>query len=76
MIKMFYIPEFVKVFGCIILFVIVYGFIQDEDYHLKFDKHPVVRYNCDILLGGWHPDVPVNVIDECRKLKGMNVKSY
>jgi hypothetical protein len=24
-------------------------------------------YNCNLLIGGWHPDVPAKVIEECRK---------
>jgi hypothetical protein len=27
----------------------------------------VVKYNCAMLIGGWHPDVPVKVQEECRK---------
>jgi len=27
----------------------------------------VVQYDCRILIGGWHPDVPVKVQEECRK---------
>jgi hypothetical protein len=27
----------------------------------------VVKYDCRQLMGGWHPDVPVKVQEECRK---------
>ena len=27
----------------------------------------VVKYDCTKLIGGWHPDVPVEVQEECRK---------
>jgi hypothetical protein len=27
----------------------------------------VVQYNCSVLIGGWHPDVPVKVQEECKK---------
>lgn len=27
----------------------------------------VVKYDCRVLIGGWHPDVPVAVQEECRK---------
>jgi len=27
----------------------------------------VVKYDCRMLMGGWHPDVPVAVQEECRK---------
>jgi hypothetical protein len=26
-------------------------------------------YNCNLLMGGWHPDVPVKVMEQCRKLR-------
>jgi hypothetical protein len=29
-----------------------------------------------MLVGGWHPDVPVKVIEECRKKKANDVKTY
>jgi hypothetical protein len=28
-----------------------------------------MRYNCNMLIGGWHPDVPVKVAEECRKAR-------
>ena len=33
------------------------------------DKNSVVvmQYDCRMLIGGWHPDVPVMVQEECRK---------
>ena len=31
----------------------------------------VVQYDCRMLMGGWHPDVPVRVQEACRK-KGVN----
>jgi hypothetical protein len=24
-------------------------------------------YDCRMLMGGWHPDVPIKVQEECRK---------
>ena len=32
-------------------------------------------YNCDIVVESPQPGTPQKIIDECRKLKGMNVKS-
>ena len=26
-----------------------------------------VKYNCGLLIGGWHPDVPPGVVEKCRK---------
>jgi hypothetical protein len=28
-----------------------------------------VRYDCRVLMGGWHPDVPQSVQEQCRKLQ-------
>lgn len=25
------------------------------------------RFDCRMLIGGWHPDVPKNAIEKCRK---------
>jgi len=30
----------------------------------------VVKYDCRMLIGGWHPDIPLKVQEECRK-KGV-----
>jgi hypothetical protein len=27
----------------------------------------VVKYDCSRLIGGWHPDIPLKVQEECRK---------
>lgn len=27
----------------------------------------VVKYDCRMLIGSWHPDVPVAVQEECQK---------
>ena len=27
----------------------------------------VVKYDCRMLIGGWHPDVPVAVQEACKK---------
>lgn len=32
------------------------------------DKNQVVvKYDCRQLMGGWHPDIPLKVQEECRK---------
>ena len=69
------IPEGIKLIFLILGFSTVYGYVSDDDYHKVFDIPEVVRYNCDMLLGGWHPDVPAKVIDECRKKK-INASTY
>jgi hypothetical protein len=30
----------------------------------------VVKYDCGLLMGGWHPDAPPVVVEECRKRSG------
>jgi len=35
----------------------------------QVDKN-TIRYDCRQLIGGWHPDVPPEVIEECRKRSG------
>jgi len=31
------------------------------------ETHTVeVRYDCRMLIGGWHPDFPARVIEDCR----------
>ena len=27
----------------------------------------VKKYDCQVLIGGWHPDFPAKVIEECRQ---------
>jgi hypothetical protein len=27
----------------------------------------VVKYDCSVLIGGWHPDVPLKVQEACRR---------
>ena len=46
--------------------IVVYGGLDAE-----LDR--VVQYNCDMLIGGWHPDVPTKVIEECRKQKNKGI---
>jgi hypothetical protein len=42
-------------------------FAWDNDYHELVDKVTPIKYNCNMLIGGWHPDVPPQVLQECRK---------
>jgi len=69
------IPESIKLVFCILAFSTIYGYISDDDYHKAFDITQVVRYNCDMLIEGWHPDVPLKVIEECKK-KVNDAKTY
>ena len=57
----------VYLFGTIVFFLCVYAFVSDQDYHELVDTVTPIKYNCDMLIGGWHPDFPPEVINECRK---------
>ena len=30
----------------------------------------VIKYDCRMLMDGWHPDAPPAVVEECRKRSG------
>lgn len=57
----------VYLFGTIIFFLVVYAFASNQDYHELVDTVTPIKYNCDMLIGSWHPDVPPKIINECRK---------
>lgn len=40
---------------------------------VAFNPAQPVTYDCRSLIGGWHPDVPAKVMEECKKLKTNNV---
>jgi len=47
----------------IVSFVVVLLFIlvqQDKD-------RVTVTYDCRMLMGNWHPDVPKVIVEECKK---------
>lgn len=70
--------ETLKVFGLIFVLSGAYLWASSDDYHKLFDKQVVIRYNCNMLMGSWHPDVPREVIDQCRKTQreSVYVKTY
>jgi hypothetical protein len=44
-------------------FVVLLTFVatqQDRD-------HIIVKYDCRMLRGNWHPDFPASVVAECKK---------
>ena len=49
----------VSVVGTIIFFISL--------MHLAESNTVIVRYDCRQLIGGWHPDVPVEIAEECKK---------
>jgi hypothetical protein len=47
----------------VLVFVIALTFIA-----AKQDKDRVtVKYDCRMLMGNWHPDVPKAAVEECKK---------
>jgi hypothetical protein len=60
------IPNFetLKVFGMVFFVAFAYLFVQDDDYHKKFDKQVSIEYNCDSVLRN-KLNVPQFVINEC-----------
>ena len=50
----------VVTFGIIIAVLVLAMWPQDR-------SQVVVKYDCRMLMGGWHPDVPIAVQEECRK---------
>jgi hypothetical protein len=64
--------ETLKMFGLITFFLVIFAYLSNQDYREMVDTVTPVRYNCDMLIGGWHPDVPVNIINECRKINHGN----
>ena len=56
--------ETIKVFSGVFLVAFAYLFVQQDDYHKKFDKQVSIEYNCKTVLEG-RVTVPKSVIDEC-----------
>jgi len=46
----------------VLVFVIALTFIASQD-----TDRVTVKYDCRMLMGNWHPDVPKAVIEECKK---------
>ena len=54
-------------FWIAIAFSIVSGLLALAFWSDSKGSVVVVKYDCSVLIGGWHPDVPVKVQEECRK---------
>jgi hypothetical protein len=59
--------DILMLFSTILFFLVVYAFVSNQDYHELVDTVTPIKYNCEMLLGSWHPDFPPEVINECRK---------
>ena len=53
-------------FWSILVFSVVIGILVLAFWPSN-SKVVVVKYDCSMLIGGWHPDVPAKVQEECRK---------
>ena len=58
----------VKVIFTVLSFIVLVFVIALTFILAKQDKDRVtVKYDCRMLMGNWHPDVPKVVIEECKK---------
>ena len=48
-------------------FSIVFGLLILAVWPGSKEDVVVVKHDCSMLIGGWHPDVPAKVQEECRK---------
>jgi hypothetical protein len=56
-------------FWTFVTFGIVLGILILSFWPASKGNVVVVTYDCSMLIGGWHPDVPVKVQEECRRRK-------
>ena len=54
--------ETIKVFSILFFLAAVYLFSADDDYHKKFDKPELIRYNCNSLK---YSEMPKEVFEKC-----------
>lgn len=57
-------------FWTITTFAIVLGVLILAFWPNDKSSVVVVKYDCRMLIGGWHPDIPLKVQEECRKREG------
>lgn len=56
-------------FWTFVIFGIVLGILILSFWPASKGNVVVVKYDCSMLIGGWHPDVPVKVQEECKQRK-------
>ena len=56
-------------FWTFVTFGIVLGILILSFWPADKSSVVVVKYDCSMLIGGWHPDVPVKVQEECKQRK-------
>jgi hypothetical protein len=67
--------ETLKVFSVLFLLAGAYLFVGDDDYHKKFDKQELIRYNCNSLK---YSEMPKEVFEKCitSEREYIYVKTY
>jgi uncharacterized integral membrane protein len=55
------------IFWTLLTFGIIIGILILSFWPANKSSVVVVQYDCRVLIGGWHPDVPLKVQEECRK---------
>lgn len=53
------------VFAGIILFSVLFTTMYNQEKN-------TVHFDCRQLIGGWHPDIPKQIVDECRHKSSPN----
>ena len=66
--------EALKITGMIIAVALLYSYVNNEDYHSKFDNYKTIRYNCSNILK--YNDVPPEVVEECQNTNRREVILY
>jgi hypothetical protein len=66
--------EALKFTGMILLILVAYSLMGNDDYHKMFDKPYVIRYDCNELT----EDAPREILDKCMNTteRYINVKAY
>lgn len=54
--------ETLKLFTLLFAISAVYLFVGDDDYHKKFDRPELIRYNCNSLK---YSEMPKEVFEKC-----------
>ena len=57
------------IFWITITFVIMISVLLLAFWPAEKSTVVVVKYDCKMLIGRWHPDVPIAVQEECRKIR-------
>jgi hypothetical protein len=55
------------IFWTLITFSIIIAVVILSFWPTNKGSVVVVQYDCRVLIGGWHPDIPTKVQEECRK---------